>query len=529
MTATRRIVVFTGNLSYSVRKGIVDIDEAIPGLKWLILLHSPPRNATQLLRNQWLNLKRNGWRWIPYQLLDLLHRWRGAAPGESEDGPGAAYTRGSLSQRPNVRLIQSPDIHSAGSLATLIDFQPDLGISLAAPILRRSIFAVPSLGTINLHKGRLPDFRGMPPAFWELWHDEHEVGCSVHAVDDKLDTGAVLARGTVQRSAHSTLRGLQLQLDELGARLTCSAAMEVLAGTAQAQPQPVAQGRTFRKPTLRQQAALRAKLATAVPFAERTRQLLKDGAAVSGIALHNVALHRVLAPRVTVLLYHRVSDDVRDNLTVGIAQFERQMAIVAQRFQVLSIREVLALDAVPRSTRPLVAITFDDGYLDNYEHAFPTLVRHRLPAAFFVSTGLIGTHGRFPHDVRRGNPAIPLMGWDQLREMAAAGFTIGSHTVNHIDCAAEPESVVKGELFQSSDDLRRELGIGPPILGYPYGGRQHMTPARLEWVKQAGYVGCLSAYGGSNIGRVDRYNVLRKGINHAFSDRAFEWDCLGLR
>ena len=113
--------------------------------------------------------------------------------------------------------------------------------------------------------------------------------------------------------------------------------------------------------------------------------------------------------------------------------------------------------------------------------------------------------------------------------MAAAGFTIGSHTVNHIDCAAEPESVVKGELFQSSDDLRRELGIGPPILGYPYGGRQHMTPARLEWVKQAGEVGCLSAYGGSNIGRVDRYNVLRKGINHAFSDRAFEWDCLGLR
>ena len=529
MTASRRVVVFTGNLSYSVRKGIVDIDEAIPSLEWLILLHSPPKTAKRLLRNQWLNLKRNGWRWIPYQFLDLLHRWGNAAPPKSADAPGAAYTSGSLSQRPNVRLIESPDIHSAESLATLINFQPDLGISLAAPILRRSIFAVPSLGTINLHKGRLPDFRGMPPAFWELWHDEREVGCSVHVVDDKLDTGAVLASGTVQRSLHSTLRGLQLQLDEMGASLTCLAAKAVLAGTALAQPQPVAQGRTFRKPTLRQQAALRAKLATVVPFAERLRQGLKNGAAVSGIAVHNIALRRVLAPRVTVLLYHRVSDDVRDNLTVGIEQFDRQMAIVAQRCQVLSIGEVLALDAVPRSTRPLVAITFDDGYLDNYEHAFPTLVRHCLPAAFFVSTGLIGTNGRFPHDVRRGNLAIPLMGWDQLRAMAAAGYTIGSHTVNHIDCAAEPESVVRGELVQSSEDIHRELGIDRPILGYPYGGRQHMTPSRLEWVKQAGYVGCLSAYGGANIGRVDRYNVLRKGINHAFSDRAFEWDCLGLR
>lgn len=530
MSVQRRIVVFTGNPSYSVRKGIVDIDCSISGLNWLVLVHSPARTPARLLRNQWLNLKRNGWRWIPHQIADMWRQRRTSAAANCEiASPGAAYTTASLARRPNLQIARVEDLHAAQSLALVRDFSPDLGLSLAAPILRRPLFELPRLGTINLHKGRLPDYRGMPPAFWELWHDEHEVGCSVHEVDDKLDTGALILQGTLRRSAHSTLRGLQLQLDELGAALMCSAVSSVLRSTASPQPQPTAKGRTFRKPTLRQQAELQAKLAPVEPRAARVKQHLKDVGAAAGIALHSLVLRHAVTPRVTVLLYHRVSDDVRDNLTVGIEQFDRQMALVAQHCRVLDIHEVLATDVVPRTRRPLVAVTFDDGYLDNVEHAFPILMRHRIPAAFFVSTGLIGTDGRFPHDLRRGNLQFPLMNWDHLRKMKAAGYTIGSHTVGHIDCAAEAEAIVRGELSQSRDQLRGELGIESPMFGYPYGGRQHMTAERLEWVKQAGYVGCLSAYGGANVGRVDRYNILRKGINHAFSDRAFHWDCLGLR
>src|SRR5262249_43511096 len=153
-----------------------------------------------------------------------------------------------------------------------------------------------------------------------------------------------------------------------------------------------------------------------------------------------------------------------------------------------------------------VCITFDDGYLDNYEHAAPILIKHRMPAAFFVSTGMIGTERPFPHDLRRGNPAIPTMQWQHLREMRAAGFYIGSHSVSDIDCAREPESIVAGELTQSRQDLRRELGMERAIFAYPYGGKDNMTHERLELVKRAGYDGCLSAYGGVNVGKVDRFN-----------------------
>ena len=53
------------------------------------------------------------------------------------------------------------------------------------------------------------------------------------------------------------------------------------------------------------------------------------------------------------------------------------------------------------------------------------------------------------------------------------------------------------------------------------------VPQRLELVKDAGYAACLSAYGGTNISAVERFNVLRRGIHWEFSDRAFLYECLG--
>jgi peptidoglycan/xylan/chitin deacetylase (PgdA/CDA1 family) len=214
---------------------------------------------------------------------------------------------------------------------------------------------------------------------------------------------------------------------------------------------------------------------------------------------------------------------------VGVEQFDRQMALLRAHCHVLTLDQVLATHEVLPSDRPLVAVTFDDGYLDNYTHAAPSLRRHGIPAAFFVSTGLIGQDRRFPHDVRRGNPLIPTMTWPQLREMRDQGFTIGSHSVSHIDCAAESEDIVVAELRESRERLQHELGLSDVVFAYPYGGRQHMTAQRLQCVKDAGYVGCLSAYGGSNIGRIDRYNVLRRGIHWEFTEQAFLFECLGLR
>lgn len=525
-----RVVVLTGDLGYTVRRNIVDLDERIPGLSWLVLVHSPRKTVGRLLRSQWLNLRKNGWRWIPYQTKDLLVRLMPESEGESAaDAPGACYEMAALKARQNLRICYVGDIHGGESLTLLREFAPDLGLSLAAPILKPSVFDQPRLGTINLHKGKLPEFRGMPPAFWELWTGQNEVGCSVHRVNEKLDEGPLLKSGVVPRQRYSTQRGLQWALDEMGSRLVCDVAEALLQGRALVAMRPDGEGRTWRKPSLAQRAELDRRLAAQAPkWPHGARAGLKHMVMRTAFAWHRLLGWRFSAPRVTVLLYHRVCDDARDNLSVGIEQFDRQMALLKQHCRLLSIEQMLAMDTIPRSRRPWVTVSFDDGYLDNWEYAAPILRRHGVPCSFYVSTGIIDREdGRFPHDVRRGNALIPVMKWDHLRQLRNWGFSVGSHTANHIDCVAEDEAQVRAELKDSKADIVRELGLDTPAFAYPYGGRHQMNASRLALVREAGYSACLAAYGGSNIGHVNRWNVLRRGIHWEFTDRAFLYQCLG--
>ena len=524
-----RILLLTGAVDHTVEKGIDEINRRIPGLEWLVLMHAPRKPVGLLLRNQWKNARFHGWRWIPYQAGDMGARlWRRARPAKQQAWRGRDYSLDAPGRAAPLRVLRVDDLYAEQTLQTVRDFAPALGLALAAPILKRALFGIPELGTLNLHKGRVPDYRGMPPAFWEMWNGEATAGCTVHWVDDKLDTGDIVASRALAIEPYATVRGLRLRLDELGIDLTCEAVAEALDGRAQAQPQP-AGGKTYRKPTLAQDAGLqRALLRRQAPDQPLLRRVLKDGVTTTMHAAWQAGLGRLLAPRLTCLLYHRVSDAVRDNLTVGIEQFDRQMALLRRHCDVVSVEEAMAMAQVPRSGRPLVCVSFDDGYLDNYTNAAQILLRHQIPAAFFVTTGLIGTERAFPHDVRRGNPPIPMMEWEQVRSMRDCGFTIGSHSVHHIDCAAEPEDVVWRELVDSRDTLRRELGLDGMLFAYPYGKRQNMTPERLELVKRAGYGGCLSAYGGANTGAVDRWNLMRRGIHWEFSDSAFLYACLGL-
>lgn len=527
-----RLVVFTSRLDVTVRQGIADLDAAIPGLQWLVLLHRPRRPLRAQLRAQWRHLKRNGWRRaaeltraVPARIGQRLQT---PVMRATQGLPGGELMAEPLLARPNLTLVEVADLHAESVLERVREFRPDLGLSLAPPLLKPQLFALPRLGTLNLHKGRLPQFRGMPPAFWELWQGETEVGCSIHWMTEALDAGDLVQEAAVRRGRYSTPGGLRLRLDQVGVELMNHAVAEVLAGSAARRPQATQGAMTYRKPTLAQEAELRRRLQLPEPGGHALVRAAKDAAAVLKRGLVPV-LARLAPPRVSVLIFHRVTDEVRDNLTVGVEQFDRQMALLARYFDVLSLDQLLTGEPLARSARPRVAVTFDDGYLDNFEHAAPILRRHAIPAAFFVSTGMVGVNGRFPHDIARDNAPIPTMSWEQLRQMRAWGFDIGSHTVNHIDCAAEPEDVVRRELAESRATLQRELGLDEVVFAYPYGKRQNMTPQRLELVKQAGYKGCLSAYGGYNVGRIDPFNVLRTGCHWEHSDAVFLLYALGWR
>lgn len=521
----KKIVIFTATRSYSVRRGIRQLLDSFPTIELMLVEHRPKRETYRLLKNQWVNLKRHGWRWIPYQAGELISRCGAALVREPfclGRRPGETFRWESIAGDSRVTWLGTEDIHAEATLRAVRQFAPELGISLAAPILKPALYELPLLGTINLHKGKVPDYRGMPPAFWELYYDEEKIGCTIHRVERTLDAGPILLQREIVRRTYSTLRGLQLALDELGVDMTCEAVHQLMNGSPVWSPQ-LREGRTFRRPMLFQEAELAKRL---TPSGELPlRRLAKTIIFWLYIKVIRPFPRRILAmrkaQRVIVLLYHRVNDDMRDSLTVGIAQFDQQMAWLAGRYSVVSIEDVIKGDLPRNTSRPLISVTFDDGYLDNYENAVPILLRHGVPAAFFVSTGIIGTDAGFPHDLSKKGYVLPAMDWHQLLHMKELGFVIGSHSVTHLDCGQADLNTVRGELIQSRNALQERLGINELIFAYPFGGRQNMTPAALQVVKDVGYVGCLSAYGRYAKGPIDPYNVERTGIDHNFTLWAF--------
>lgn len=523
-----RIVIFTGNADYTVRKGLAVLIERFPEAYFLVLLHKPRKSLRRIARNQYRNLRRNGWRWIVYQSAEIIdivrHRWQKTL-WHSETHPRQCYESRTLFDNGRVVLHTTENVHSAASIRHVRAFNPDLGLSLAAPILKAPLFELPRLGTLNLHKGKLPHYRGMPPAFWEFFHNESSVGCTIHKVAKGLDTGDILLEDAVARQRYSTVRGMRLALDELGIRITCDAVAMMAQNNVCWRPQPEG-GQTFTKPTLKQQAAITSR-ERATKNDSTARRWIKRSVA-NGYLWGYRPLYRRLTPvlgegnEVVVLLYHRVNDELRDSVTVGVEQFDQQMAYLARHYPIASIEDIVQ-GRLPQSTgsRPVVAVTFDDGYLDNYENAVPILLRHDIPAAFFVSTDMIGQARGFEHDINKLGRALPNMTWDHVREMHKQGFTIGSHTVSHMNCAKANGDALRNELSASRDRLVSELGLDEVIFAYPFGKRRDMTPEALERVKEAGYVACLSAFGGVNRGALNRFNVLRMGVDFNFGPRRF--------
>ncbi|MBI2188556.1 MAG: polysaccharide deacetylase family protein [Acidobacteria bacterium] len=104
------------------------------------------------------------------------------------------------------------------------------------------------------------------------------------------------------------------------------------------------------------------------------------------------------AGRPLVLGYHRVVDDYAaaartemPGMLISAAMFERHLDWIGRRFQFVTLDEIGEHIAAGRHfDRPVAAVTFDDGYRDVYEHAFPVLRRKGIPATVFVVTDLVG-------------------------------------------------------------------------------------------------------------------------------------------
>jgi peptidoglycan/xylan/chitin deacetylase (PgdA/CDA1 family) len=280
---------------------------------------------------------------------------------------------------------------------------------------------------------------------------------------------------------------------------------------------------------------------------------------------------------VLTLTYHRVVgfENVYNPAIIDASPhtFEEQMRFLVRNFDVVTPEDLETVLALRRGR--YVLVTLDDGYRDNFEVAFPILEKHGVPATFFITTGFLDDHmipmwdeiawmvhrttggelpanewldrplslhpadhertiatlisicERLPHSPegvldslatltgsgRHDHPHDTWMTWDQVRQLRAAGMTIGGHTISHPVLARLPADEQEQEIAGCKRRIETELAEPMRYFSYPYGGRASFDDTTRRVVAETGLEFAFSLYNGyCRLDSWDRYDIKRRGL-----------------
>ncbi len=271
-----------------------------------------------------------------------------------------------------------------------------------------------------------------------------------------------------------------------------------------------------------------------------------------------------------VVNYHRVGDADATRYDSGVfsataEQFRSQMEYLAEHLKPVTLEETLSfLEGKDGESRTgcRVLVTFDDGYVDNFQIAFPILRDLGIQGVFFLPTAFIGTDKipswdrvaylvksarnrnfslSYPVETRfdiaadgvyevarrvvnllrelpandlaraieeleracRGDQPNPrldrcFMNWGEVAQMMEGGMAIGAHTHTHRLLGPLPEEEQRKELMESRTLLREQVGVDVQTLAYPLGSASSFTEQTKRLAEQTGYRGAFSNYGGIN-------------------------------
>lgn len=208
--------------------------------------------------------------------------------------------------------------------------------------------------------------------------------------------------------------------------------------------------------------------------------------------------------RSVMLTYHSVGR--RDHeMNVFPSVFAEQMRWLRDHRQLIP-----AVEAA--KGEPGIAITFDDGYRDNLTHAAPVLDTLHIPATVFIVPGRMA--GILDHDDPRDDDAR-LMTWDEVRQLARHGWTIGAHTMTHCRLAAHDTNRQYSEINDCKFIIEQTLGQTVEGFAYPFGSALDYNETSVRLVREAQYAFAVSNRYGVNTSSSDRFNLRRIWIDRS--------------
>jgi peptidoglycan/xylan/chitin deacetylase (PgdA/CDA1 family) len=209
------------------------------------------------------------------------------------------------------------------------------------------------------------------------------------------------------------------------------------------------------------------------------------------------------ATKAVVIMYHRFGESDFPSTNVTMDQFRAHIEeLRTGGYNVISLPKIIAAlrngEALPPKT---VGLSVDDAYESVFTRAWPILKEAGYPLTVFVATD----------PVDRGLPRY--MSWDQLREIAEQGVTIGSQTKSHPHMADLTHERIKAELRQSNALFEDKLGNAPDLFAYPYGEANNEV---MALVKSEGFVASFGQHSGAIGSGSPMYYLPRFAMNEAF-------------
>lgn len=199
---------------------------------------------------------------------------------------------------------------------------------------------------------------------------------------------------------------------------------------------------------------------------------------------------------IPVLNYHQINDRDKNALTLSSHAFAAQMEYLASAgYHTITMQELAdALEKGAALPEKPVLLTFDDGYRDNYDVAYPILKAYGMKAAIFLITDYVSLYPNY-------------LTWEEVRDMRQNGIEFGSHTLNHVDLTtcANPEELKK-QLIDSKAAIEWRLGCPITFLAYPCGSRSR---AVIDALKATGYRGAFTVDMGSDHPGDNMYELRR--------------------
>jgi len=274
-----------------------------------------------------------------------------------------------------------------------------------------------------------------------------------------------------------------------------------------------------------------------------------------------------------VVYYHRVTDLDPYWGGVPVQSFRLQMERLGRNFQVLPLEELIHRAREGRVPPRSMAITFDDGYEDNYENGFPILKKLGIPATIFLATGGINDQGMLWHDkifcgfflapsssvriqgrqyplsntfqraialnefrsflrqfpystwskrvdqllleleVEQGQcwPFVRKLKWEQIKQMQKSQISFGAHTVTHpiLTCLSREDA--EQEILESKKRIEQEIGEPVNLFAYPNGGEKDFDREVKSIIQKLGFSAAVTTIFGGNSRGTDPFELRRIG------------------